>query len=55
VSELQITDFFVHFIQNNCMGRIANAHLAHSDRGTEGAHSEKCLRLAQLQSTAVDF
>eukprot|EP00601_Ochromonadales_sp_CCMP2298_P000870 CAMPEP_0173169110 /NCGR_PEP_ID=MMETSP1141-20130122/522_1 /TAXON_ID=483371 /ORGANISM="non described non described, Strain CCMP2298" /LENGTH=1289 /DNA_ID=CAMNT_0014090901 /DNA_START=267 /DNA_END=4138 /DNA_ORIENTATION=+ len=55
VSESQITDFFVHFIQNDQMGRIANAHLAHSDTEVGGVHSQICLELAQLHSTAVDF
>ena len=50
-----IHQFFVQFMKNDSIGRIANAHLANSDLEEGGAANPKCVELAQLHSTAVDF
>ncbi|KAI9662166.1 MAG: hypothetical protein M1831_002862 [Alyxoria varia] len=50
-----IHQFFVQFMKNDSIGRIATAHLANSDLEEGGARNPKCVELAQLHSTAVDF
>lgn len=50
-----VKDFFVSYIQNDNLGQICSAHVAHADKEPSGIRSEKCLRLAALASTAVDF
>lgn len=53
ISDIQ--EFFVSYIQNDKLGKIANAHVAHADRQPEGIFSPQCLELAWLHSAAVDF
>lgn len=48
-------DFFLQFISNDNLGIIANAHLALADQSPQKAWDERCLRLANMHSTAVDF
>ena len=51
-----IADYFIFYLQNDTLGRICNLHLALSDMmGTDGPKDEDCLKLAHLQSIAVDF
>ncbi|RJE21572.1 RNA polymerase [Aspergillus sclerotialis] len=50
-----VTSFFVTYMQNDCLGRIAHAHLAWADRFAEGVDSKKCMELAKLHSDAVDY
>jgi len=50
-----VKKFFVNYILSDNLGQIANAHVVHADRESVGAMHEKCLRLAQLHSEAVDF
>lgn len=50
-----ITSFFVTYMKNDCLPRIAHAHLAWADRLEDGVNEEKCIRLAQLHSDAVDY
>ncbi|KAG0282132.1 hypothetical protein BGZ96_000803 [Linnemannia gamsii] len=50
-----ILKFFVQYAVSDNLGLIANAHLAQSDQLTGGPKHQKCLRLAQLHSDAVDF
>ncbi|KIX94715.1 uncharacterized protein Z520_09405 [Fonsecaea multimorphosa CBS 102226] len=45
--------FFVDFMQNDQLGRIANLHQVFAD--LDGTSSANCLLLAELHSTAVDF
>lgn len=55
---VQITDiqkFFVSYIKNDKLGRIANAHVAYADKTPLGIFSPECLELAELHSAAVDF
>ena len=43
------------FIEVDQLGRIANAHLALSDSSPLGVKDPKCIELAKLFSSAVDF
>ncbi|OAG38067.1 hypothetical protein AYO21_07657 [Fonsecaea monophora] len=45
--------FFVDFMQNDQLGRIASLHQVFAD--LDGTLSDKCLLLAELHSNAVDF
>ena len=47
--------FFVDYIINDNLGRIANAFIAFADFEYNGASCEQCLKLAELHSIAVDF
>ncbi|KAL2257485.1 hypothetical protein VTK26DRAFT_109 [Humicola hyalothermophila] len=47
--------FFVLFMKNDRLPLIAHAHLATADYEVEGAKHRKCLELAELHSTAVDY
>ena len=40
---------------NENLGAICNAHVVHADLSENGAMDEKCLKLAELAATAVDF
>ncbi|KAF4771917.1 hypothetical protein HAV15_004558 [Penicillium sp. str.  len=51
----EVTSFFVTYMKNDCLPRIAHAHLAWADRLPKGVWEEKCIRLAQLHSDAVDY
>ncbi|KAE8136966.1 RNA dependent RNA polymerase-domain-containing protein [Aspergillus pseudotamarii] len=50
-----ITSFFVTYMKNDFLPRIAHAHLALADFLEDGVNEEKCIRLAQLHSDAVDY
>ncbi|CBN78124.1 RNA-dependent RNA polymerase 1 [Ectocarpus siliculosus] len=51
----EIADFFLKYIQNDNLGKIANAHLVRADLSPLGARCDECLQLAALHSKAVDF
>lgn len=51
----EITSFFVTYIKNDCLPKIAHAHLAWGDYLEGGLNEAKCIRLAQLHSNAVDY
>ncbi|KAL4997664.1 RNA dependent RNA polymerase-domain-containing protein [Aspergillus recurvatus] len=51
----EITSFFVTYIKNDCLPKIAHAHLAWGDYLDDGLNEAKCIRLAQLHSNAVDY
>lgn len=40
---------------NEKLGPISNAHVVHADLSEYGAMDEKCIQLAELAATAVDF
>ncbi|GLJ11696.1 hypothetical protein SUGI_0174890 [Cryptomeria japonica] len=48
-------EHFANHIVNDTLGIIANSHLAFADQEPDMARSHKCLQLAELHSTAVDF
>ncbi|ORY11519.1 RNA dependent RNA polymerase-domain-containing protein [Clohesyomyces aquaticus] len=50
-----IAEFFVTYMKNDSLSRIALAHLAQVDLCAEGARSGECLKLARLHSQAVDY
>ncbi|KAK4234105.1 RNA dependent RNA polymerase-domain-containing protein [Achaetomium macrosporum] len=50
-----LASFFVLFMKNDRLPLIAHAHLATADYEVEGAKHWKCLQLAELHSTAVDY
>jgi RNA-dependent RNA polymerase len=50
-----VTSFFVMYMKNDCLPRIAHAHLAWADFLPDGVEDTKCIRLAQLHSDAVDY
>ncbi|KAI9879198.1 MAG: hypothetical protein M1830_009273 [Pleopsidium flavum] len=50
-----ITNFFVTYMKNDRLPTIAHAHLALGDYMDLGVKDEKCLRLADLHSMAVDY
>ncbi|KAI9207883.1 RNA dependent RNA polymerase-domain-containing protein [Polychytrium aggregatum] len=55
VTAKDIKNFFVDYIRNDNLGRIANAHVAVADQNPVGALCQDCIELAELHSTAVDF
>ncbi|KAF2867202.1 RNA dependent RNA polymerase-domain-containing protein [Massariosphaeria phaeospora] len=50
-----VVEFFVTYMKNDSLSRIALAHLAQADFNAEGVRDEKCLELAKLHSQAVDY
>jgi RNA-dependent RNA polymerase len=55
VTQTDITRFFVKYMKNDFLPRIALAHLAWADFLDDGIRNEKCLELALLHSKAVDY
>lgn len=50
-----IIEFFSKNMVNESLGTICNAHVVHADLSDHGALDEKCIKLAELAATAVDF
>ncbi|KAL6713533.1 hypothetical protein ACLMJK_008998 [Lecanora helva] len=50
-----LTSFFVTYMKNDSLSRIAQAHLANADFLDAGVRDERCLKLANLHSMAVDY
>ena len=50
-----IIDFFITYMKNDSLARIALAHLAQADFHSQGVKDETCLQLAALHSQAVDY
>ena len=55
IRSADLVDYFVDHIRYDVVGLIANAHLTIADQENDGACNEKCLKLAQLHSDAVDY
>ncbi|KAI3696610.1 hypothetical protein L6452_29029 [Arctium lappa] len=55
VKHSDIIDFFTKNMVNDSLGTICNAHVVHADMSDYGALDEKCIKLAELAATAVDF
>ncbi|KAL8871665.1 MAG: hypothetical protein Q9174_002555 [Haloplaca sp. 1 TL-2023] len=55
VERSDITDFFVNFMENDQLGRIATLHQTIADQRPQGVFDPDCILLAELHSTAVDF
>lgn len=48
-------DFFIEYMNFECLGRIDNSHLALADQSPKFAFDWKCIKLAELHAEAVDF
>lgn len=55
VTKQDIIEFFVTFMQQDQLGRIATTHQTIADQKEAGTFDPECLVLAELHSTAVDF
>ena len=55
VERQDMTDFFIQFMENDQLGRIANLHQVLADQKKAGTLDPDCLLLANKHSTAVDF
>ena len=55
VDRSDITDFFIQFMENDQLGRIATLHQTVADHEDKGTFHPHCVLLAGLHSTAVDF
>ncbi|KAI5300085.1 hypothetical protein KEM56_002741 [Ascosphaera pollenicola] len=55
VETADIIDFFVTFMQQDQLGRIATLHQILADQCPNGTVDQECLSLAELHSAAVDF
>ncbi|KAJ2902774.1 RNA dependent RNA polymerase-domain-containing protein [Zalerion maritima] len=57
VKVLHLIQFFVQYMKNDSLARIAHAHLAHADLHSKfgGPKHRDCLELADLHSRAVDY
>ena len=55
VERSDMTDFFIQFMENDQLGRIATLHQQFADREATGTFSPNCILLANMHSTAVDF
>jgi len=54
-TQQELIEYFCNYVMNDRLGIIANAHLALADSEEDGIFADKCLRLAELHSEAVDF
>lgn len=55
VTQNDIIDFFVTFMEQDQLGRLAILHQINADQTDQGTLHPDCLLLAQMNSTAVDF
>ncbi|MCJ1469462.1 hypothetical protein MMC07_008095 [Pseudocyphellaria aurata] len=55
VTRSDMTDFFIRFMENDQLGRIAVNHQILADQRDLGTFDPDCIFLAGLHSTAVDF
>ncbi|TFK54662.1 RdRP-domain-containing protein [Heliocybe sulcata] len=50
-----ICDFVVEYIQSDVVGLLSSRHLVIADQSNEGTLDERCIKLAELCSRAVDY
>jgi hypothetical protein len=55
VKRTDMTDFFLKFMETDQLGRIAVLHRVLADQQPFGTRDPKCITLAEMHSTAVDF
>ncbi|KAL8946947.1 MAG: hypothetical protein Q9222_006725, partial [Ikaeria aurantiellina] len=55
VGRLDMTNFFIQFMENDQLGRIATLHQTLADQSSDGVFNPACILLAEMHSTAVDF
>ncbi|CAD8126681.1 unnamed protein product [Paramecium sonneborni] len=53
--EDKMIDFLLQYLNFDVLGKIDNSHLAIADRSPDYAKDNKCIRLAELHSAAVDY
>jgi hypothetical protein len=55
VEKEDMMDFFIEFMKTDILGVIATRHMIVADQQDSGTLDHKCVKLAELHSTAVDF
>lgn len=55
VEREDMTQFFIEFMETDQLGRICNTHKMLADDSSEGVADFRCIKLAEMASTAVDF
>ncbi|KAF8267887.1 RNA dependent RNA polymerase-domain-containing protein [Lactarius quietus] len=50
-----ICDFIVEFINSDVMGVLADRHIIIADQSKDGVFDDRCMKLAELCSKAVDY
>jgi RNA dependent RNA polymerase len=55
VERSDMTEFFIQFMENDQLGRIATLHQQLADLKPMGTQDLECVLLAEMHSTAVDF
>ena len=55
ITTKDIIDFFVDYLENDSLGRIAHAHLGNADYFDDGLRNYRCIELVQLHSESVDY
>ena len=55
VEREDMTNFFLTFMATDQLGRICNAHKILADQSEDGTKDTRCIVLAEMASTAVDF
>lgn len=55
VTRDDIADFFIQFMKTDILGLIANRHQILADVSPHGTYGQRCIALAEMHSTAVDF
>lgn len=55
VTKSDISRFFVQFMEQDQLGRVATQHQVLADQQEERILDKDCIKLAELHSTAVDF
>ncbi|CAD8089201.1 unnamed protein product [Paramecium primaurelia] len=53
--EDRMIEFLLEYLNFDVLGKIDNSHLAIADRSLDYAKDQKCIRLAELHSAAVDY
>ncbi|XP_043719158.1 RNA-dependent RNA polymerase 6-like [Telopea speciosissima] len=55
VKHQDIINFFMESMVTAQLGKICSAYVVHADQSKDGARDAKCIELAKLAATAVDF
>ncbi|KAG9245825.1 rna-dependent rna polymeras-like protein [Calycina marina] len=55
ITQNDMTDFFIRFMETDQLGRIAIAHRVFADQKDDGTLNKDCLTLSEMHYTAVDF
>ncbi|KAI9446032.1 RdRP-domain-containing protein [Lactarius indigo] len=50
-----ICDFIIEFINSDVMGQLADRHIIIADQSKDGVFDDRCMKLAELCSKAVDY